>query len=141
MKTSRWALQGVASQSGEVLAYGFGLLIPLWASRNLSFSAWQGILVLGAAYLVIGMMPVPWERRVGLVAIAAFLVPLVILGCISWRIEYFLIFERSGAWENLPRILLSLENFAAAIILCGCAVVGTAPGRKVGASALRRTTR
>jgi len=81
-------------------------------------------LILSGIYFGLGTIPLPWARRSVLLAIAAFLVPLWIIGWISWRIQYFLMFEHVGAWENLPRVILGPENLAFAAVVCVAAVLG-----------------
>ncbi len=81
-------------------------------------------MILSGIYFGLGTIPLPWTRRRVLLAIAAFLVPLWIIGWISWRIQYFLMFEHVGAWENLPRVILGPENLAFAAVVCVAAVLG-----------------
>ena len=112
----------------EVLLFGLGLLFALWANNLLPASwqeeSWSLALVLAGTYLVLGAIPFPWRRRTALVAVAAFVVPLWIIGWFSWRIQYFLMFEHVGAWENLHRVILGPENLVIASLVCAAALLG-----------------
>ena len=81
-------------------------------------------MALTGIYFLLGTIPFPWRRQTAAVAVAAFLIPLWIIGWISWRIEYFLIFEHVGAWENLPSVILGPENLAMAALGCAAGVLG-----------------
>jgi hypothetical protein len=89
-----------------------------------SLATWSLLLVLACIFFVVGAMPVPWVRHQLPLGMAAFAIPLSVLGWITWRIEYFMIFEHSGAWENLPRVILSPENLAVALGLSITASLG-----------------
>ena len=113
-----------ARLAGELLVFGLGLAIPLWASQEVTYSSWVGLASLAGIYLLLGATPLPWTRRPLLLGVAAFLVPFGLLGWISWRMEYFFIFERPNSWQNLPRMLFGLKNVGVAALLCGLAVTG-----------------
>jgi hypothetical protein len=83
-------------------------------------------------------VPIPSVRQSLFIGIAGFLVPLLILGWIDWRIEYFLMFEHVGAWENLPRVILGPENLGAAVFLSVSAIAGRSLSRRLLARVQQR---
>jgi hypothetical protein len=66
-----------------------------------------------------------------LLGMSAFLVPLAIFGWIGWRFEYFSLVETIGAWENLPRVVLTPANLGTAVFLSICAIVGNGVARRI----------
>ena len=114
----------------ELVAFCLALLTPFWIEASLpeawrpSFTDWSLPVFLACIFFVLGAIPVPWVRRQVPLSIAAFVVPLSMLGWITWRIEYFLMFEHSGAWENLPRVIFSPENLGVALALSISASLG-----------------
>ena len=109
---------------GESVAFSLVLLAVMWLGGDATDSAWLAVAIVGVAYLVVGAVPIPGVRHPLFVAIPAFVVPFAILGWIDWRIEYFLLFEHVGAWENLPRVMLSPANLGSALFLSCSALAG-----------------
>ncbi len=122
---------------GECTAFTLALLAVSWSVGNISISWWATLLLMGAVYLVVGGAPVPPWRRPLIIGMAAFLVSFLILGWIDWRIEYFLIFEHSGAWENLPRVMLAPTDLGAAAFLALCALIGNRLSRRIRGRGVR----
>ena len=121
----------VAIIVGESIAFSLALLAVMWLGGDALDSVWLGIAIVGVVYLVVGAVPVPRARRPLFIAMSAFLVPLAIVGWIDWRIEYFLLFEHVGAWENLPRVMLSPANVGTALFLSCSALVGCWLARRI----------
>jgi hypothetical protein len=122
---------------GECIAFTLALLAVFWSVGDISIPGWAALLLMGAVYLVLGGVPVPHWRRPVIIGMAAFLVSFLMLGWIDWRIEYFLIFEHSGAWENLPRVMLAPTNLGAGAFLALCALVGSRLSRHIHGRAVR----
>ena len=116
---------------GECLAFAVALLVVLRSLGDVVNSWWLGLAILVAVYFVVGAVPIPSVRQTLPIGIAGFVVPLLILGWIDWRIEYFLIFEHVGAWENLPRVMLGPENLGTACGLSVSAIAGHSLSRRV----------
>ncbi len=114
----------VAIIVAEGIAFSLALLGVMWLGGDVLDSAWLGVAIVAVAYVAVGAVPMPRPRHPLFVAIPAFLVPFAILGWIDWRIEYFLLFEHVGAWENLPRVMLSPANLGTALLLSSGALVG-----------------
>ena len=114
----------------EMILFLVAILSPFWIEPYLpetlrkSLTTWNLVLVLACIFFVLGAMPVPWVRHQLALGAAAFLIPFSVLGWITWRIQYFLMFEHSGAWENLPRVILSPQNLAVALGLSITASLG-----------------
>jgi len=116
---------------GEVIVF---LLVLVAVTRSLGDASRSlGLIagVLGAAYLVIGAVPAPRNRRPLLIGASAFVVPLVVLGWIGWRTEYSLLPRHLGAWEDLPSLVLAPANLTMALFLSSCALVGHVIARRV----------
>jgi hypothetical protein len=128
LTTMRSTLQAVGALLLELVVFGLGLLAALWAANWLPAAwqqhSWSLAVPLTGIYFALGTIPLPLGRRSVLIAAAAFLVPLWIIGWISWRLEYFLMFEHVGAWENLPRVILDPENLFFAALVCAASVLG-----------------
>ena len=125
------AIRAVTAQALELVVFGLGLLVPLWADqwipeggKGYAEYSWSLPLLLVSIYFILGAVRFPWNRRVASVGIAAFLAPLWIVGWIDWRIQYFLFFEHSDAWQNLPRVIASPSNLGLAALVCASAVLG-----------------
>jgi hypothetical protein len=129
-----------ASLLGEVLAFLLALLVVMRLVGD-SLLWWTALVILGAVYLAVGAAPTPWARYPMFLGITAFLVPLVIFGWIGWRIEYFLRFEHVGAWENLPRVVLTSANLGTAVFLAFCAIVGNGVARRIRGRTSARVAR
>ena len=123
----------VATIVGEGVAFSLALLAVMWLGGDATDSPWLGVAIVGVIYLVVGAVPIPRARHPLFVAIPAFLVPFAIVGWIDWRIKYFLLFEHVGAWENLPRVMLSTANLATAAFLSCSALVGYWLARRIRA--------
>ena len=115
----------------ECAAFALALLVVMRSLGDVLNSWWLGLVIFGAVYALVGAVPIPSVRQPVFIGIAGFLVPLVILGWIDWRIEYFLMFEHVGAWENLPRVILGPENVGAAVLLSMSAIAGHSLGRRI----------
>ena len=102
--TLRRVLAVVAIIVGEGIAFTLALLAVMWLVGDAVNSSWLAVAIVGIVYLVVGAVPVPGARNPVFIGSSAFLVPLAIVGWIDWRIEYFLLFEHVGAWENLAMI-------------------------------------
>jgi len=116
---------------GESIAFLLALLAVMRSLGDASLPLWLIVAIVGAVYLVIGALPVPRARHPLVVGISAFLVPLVILGWIGWRTEYFLLFKHVRAWENAPRVILAPANLGTALFLSSCAIVGHVLARRI----------
>jgi hypothetical protein len=121
----------VAIIVGESIAFSLALLAVMWLGGDVSDSEWLAVAIVGVVYLVVGAVPVPRTRHPLFIAVSAFLVPFAILGWIDWRIEYFLLLEHVGAWENLPRVMLSPTNLGTALFLSCSALVGCLLARRI----------
>ena len=135
--TGRQAFETLTWQGVELLVFGLPLLVLLWASESIQPSQQVALGLLAGVYLVLGAVPFSRRRRLGLLAFAAFVVPIVIPVWMSW---YFFPFERPDPWHNLPRVLFGPENLGVASLLAACAVVGRVLIARVWARARRRTT-
>jgi len=116
---------------GECTAFAVALLVAMRSLGDVVNSWWLGLVILGAVYFLVGAVPIPSVRQSLFIGIAGFLMPLLILGWIDWRIEYFLMFEHVGAWENLPRVMLGPENLGAAGVLSVSAITGHSLSRRM----------
>ena len=116
---------------GECAAFAVALVVVMRSLGDVVNSWWLGLVILGAVYLLVGAVPIPPVRQPLPIGIAGFLVPLLVLGWIDWRVEYFLMFEHVGAWENLPRVMLGPDNLGAAAFLCVAAVSGRSLSRRI----------
>ncbi len=121
---ARQGLAVAAQVCGECIAFGLALLAVFWLFRNASVPTWLSFVSIGVVYLIVGAVPWSSGRRLLFIGIAAFLVTLFVVGWIDWQIEYFLFFEHLGAWENLPRVMLSPANLGGSATLSLCAILG-----------------
>ena len=131
MLTTRASLSALAAQVFELVVFALGLLITLWGWQWLPAAwsryterSWIFVMVLAVVYGALGAVRFRWSRRVAAVAVAAFIMPLWIVGWIDWRIQYFLMFEHADAWQNLPRVIFAPANVGIAALLCACAALG-----------------
>ena len=128
-------LVALARVAAEFVLFAVTLWLLLCALQHVPF-AWT-VTLLAGVWFALGAVQLPWLRHAGSIGLAAFLVPLGILGWLFW---VFGSMPMKATLDELPGAMLSVRNLGIAALLCCGAVAGRVLATRLRARMRRRTT-
>ena len=121
---------------GEMAIAALATVLTLLLAGGWPFGITLGrrgfFLTLAVVFAAVGVAPLPWRRAKWQVALASFLVALLIVGFLTWSYRAGIMRFNPAAWRFGLEYAVSVENLPVGLVACTSAVLAAIARRHVG---------
>ena len=135
------ALRHVATLLFEIIVAASTVVLSLLLADGWPFGVVTGrtglLATLGVFFALVGLAPLPWPRSMWKVGAASFVLPLAIVGVLTWNYRAGLMRFNPHAWRFKLDYVASLENLPVGLIPGMSALLGLIARNRLGVRGAR----